>query len=51
MRKARTVHKPDTTRNPDGLDEAIEHHRRKEAARPFLVVRENRNTIRVVRVI
>ena len=49
MRKVRTIPKPDTTRNPDGLDEAIERHRRKEAARPFLVVRENRNTIRIVR--
>lgn len=49
MRKVRHQPKPDTTRNPDGLDEAIERHRRKEAARPFLVVRENKNTIRIVK--
>ena len=49
MRQVKHTSKPDTTRNPDGLDEAIERHRRKEAARPFLVVRENRNTIRIVR--
>lgn len=48
MRQVRHQKKPDITRNPDGLDEAIERHRRKEAARPFLVVRENRNTIRIV---
>lgn len=48
MRQVRHHRKPDTTRNPDGLDEAIERHRRKEAARPFLVVRENKQTVRLI---
>lgn len=48
MRQVRHQRKPDTTRNPDGLDEAIERHRRKEAARPFLVVRENKQTVRLI---
>lgn len=48
MRQVRHQKKPDTTRNQDGLDEAIERHRRKEAARPFLVVRENKQTVRLI---
>ena len=48
MRQVRHTKKPDTTRNSPGLEEKIEQRRRLEEGRKAVIVKENRNTIRIV---
>lgn len=48
MRQVRHTEKPDTTRNSPGLEEKIEQRRRLEEGRKAVIVKENRNTIRIV---
>lgn len=48
MRKIKHHPKPDTTRNSPGLEEKIEQKRRMEEGRKAVIVKENRNTIRIV---
>ena len=48
MRRVRHTEKPDTTRNSPGLEEKIEQKRRLEEGRKAVIVKENRNTIRIV---
>ena len=48
MRQVKHINKPDTTRNSLGLEEKIEQRRRLEEGRKAVIVKENRNTIRIV---
>ena len=48
MRRVKHTSKPDTTRNSPGLEEKIEQRRRMEEGRKAVIVKENRNTIRIV---
>ena len=48
MRRVKHINKPDTTRNSPGLEEKIEQKRRMEEGRKAVIVKENRNTIRIV---
>ena len=48
MRRVRHTEKPDITRNSPGLEEKIEQKRRLEEGRKAVIVKENRNTIRIV---
>ena len=48
MRQVKHTSKPDTTRNSPGLEEKIEQRRRMEEGRKAVIVKENRNTIRIV---
>ena len=48
MRQVKHAKKPDTTRNSPGLEEKIEQRRRMEEGRKAVIVKENRNTIRIV---
>ena len=48
MRQVRHQKKPDTTRNSPGLEEKIEQRRRLEEGRKAAIVKENKNTIRIV---
>ena len=48
MRRVRHAKKPDTTSNSPGLEEKIEQRRRLEEGRKAVIVKENRNTIRIV---
>ena len=48
MRRVKHINKPDTTRNSPGLEEKIEQRRRMEEGRKAVIVKENRNTIRIV---
>ena len=48
MRQVKHTSKPDTTRNSPGLEEKIEQKRRLEEGRKAVIVKENRNTIRIV---
>ena len=48
MRQVKHINKPDTTRNSPGLEEKIEQRRRLEEGRKAVIVKENRNTIRIV---
>ena len=48
MRQVKHITKPDTTRNSPGLEEKIEQRRRLEEGRKAVIVKENRNTIRIV---
>lgn len=48
MRQVKHTSKPDTTRNSPGLEEKIEQRRRLEEGRKAVIVKENRNTIRIV---
>ena len=48
MRQVKHINKPDTTRNSPGLEEKIEQRRRMEEGRKAVIVKENRNTIRIV---
>lgn len=48
MRRVKHISKPDTTRNSPGLEEKIEQRRRLEEGRKVAIVKENRNTIRIV---
>ena len=48
MRRVKHITKPDTTRNSPGLEEKIEQRRRLEEGRKATIVRENRNTIRII---
>lgn len=48
MRRVRHTSKPDTSRNSPGLEEKIEQRRRLEEERKAVIVKENRNTIRII---
>lgn len=48
MRQVKHISKPDTTRNSPGLEEKIEQRRRLEEGRKAAIVKENKNTIRIV---
>ena len=48
MRQVRHKKKPDTSRNSPGLEEKIEQRRRLEEGRKAVIVKENRNTIRII---
>ena len=48
MRQVRHTKKPDTTRNSPGLEEKIEQKRRMEEGRKAVIVKENKNTIRII---
>lgn len=48
MRQVKHTSKPDTTRNSPGLEEKIEQRRRLEEGRKAVIVKENRNTIRII---
>ena len=48
MRRVRHTKKPDTTSNSPGLEEKIEQRRRLEEERKAVIVKENRNTIRII---
>lgn len=48
MRQVRHTKKPDTTRNSPGLEEKIERHKMLEEGKKAVIVKENRNTIRIV---
>ena len=48
MRQVRHTKKPDTTRNSPGLEEKIEQRRRLEEGRKAAIVRENKQTIRII---
>ena len=48
MRQVRHKKKPDTSRNSPGLEEKIEQRRRLEEGRKVAIVKENKNTIRII---
>lgn len=48
MKRVKHTTKPDTTRNSPGLEETIERHKALEKGRKAAIIRENRNTIRIV---
>lgn len=48
MRRVRHTKKPDTTRNFPGLEETIQRHKMLEEGKKAVIVKENRNTIRIV---
>lgn len=48
MRRIKHQPKPDTTSNSLGLEEKIEQRRRLEEGRKAVIVKENRNTIRII---
>lgn len=48
MRRVKHISKPDTTRNSPGLEETIQRHKMLEEGRKAVIVKENRNTIRIV---
>lgn len=48
MRQVRHTEKPDTTRNSPGLEEKIEQKRRMEEGRKAVIIRENKQTIRII---
>lgn len=47
MRKIKHQVKPDTSCNPLGVDELIERQREREK-KGFVLIRESRNTVRVI---
>lgn len=48
MRRVKHTSKPDTTRNSPGLEEKIEQRRRFEEGRKAVIVKENKQTIRII---
>ena len=48
MRRVKHINKPDTTRNSPGLEETIQRHKMLEEGKKAVIVKENRNTIRIV---
>lgn len=48
MRQVKHAKKPDTTRNSPGLEEKIEQRRRMEEGRKAAIIRENKQTIRII---
>ena len=48
MRQVKHTSKPDTSRNSPGLEEKIEQRRRMEEGRKVVIVKENKNTIRII---
>lgn len=47
MRQTKHVNKPDTSRNPEGVEELVERQMARESD-GFLIVKENRNTTRII---
>lgn len=47
MRQTKHVKKPDTSRNPEGVEELLERQMAMESD-GFLIVKENRNTTRII---
>lgn len=47
MRQTKHVKKPDTRCNPEGVEELVERQMARESD-GFLIVKENRNTTRII---
>lgn len=48
MRRVKHTSKPDTSRNSPGLEETIQRHKMLEEGRKVAIVKENKNTIRII---
>ena len=48
MRQVKHQKKPDISHNSPGLEEKIEQRRRLEEGRKAVIVKENKNTIRII---